>query len=78
VRRAASARTPFIAERSIISPPSHRQNPGTLWPPPRIETSIPASRARRMQWSTSAAPVARTITAGLRSIIPLWILRTSS
>jgi hypothetical protein len=33
VRRAGSTLTPFMGERSSISPPSHTALPATLWPP---------------------------------------------
>ena len=36
-RRAESTRAAFIAERSIIRPPSTTALPVTLWPPPRTE-----------------------------------------
>jgi hypothetical protein len=36
-RRARSTRAAFIAEPSIITPPSTTVLPVTLWPPPRLE-----------------------------------------
>ena len=45
VIRTGSTRTLRIGDRSSTSPSSHVEWPGTLWPPPRTDSSIPFSRA---------------------------------
>ena len=37
VRATGSTQTPFISDRSIITPPSQTASPAMLWPPPRTE-----------------------------------------
>src|SRR6185436_3557490 len=71
VRAAGSTNTPFIGVRSITTPSSQVEYPGTLWPPPRTATSRPLSRASATAAITSATPVQRAITAGRRSYMPL-------
>ena len=78
VRAAGSTWIPFIGERSIITPPSATARPATLWPPPRTEISSPLERAMPIAAATSAAPWQRAISAGRRSIIPLWTRLASS
>ncbi len=73
-----STRTDFIAARSIISPPSQAALPAMLWPPPLTASSSWCSRAKRTAWTTSAAPAARTIAAGRRSIMPFHRVRDTS
>ena len=63
-RWSGSTRTARIAERSIMTAPSPTACPATLWPPPRIETGIWCARANPTAATTSAAPVARTTSAG--------------
>jgi hypothetical protein len=45
VRAPGSTVTEFILRMSITTPPSVRQAPPTLWPPPRTATSSPFSWA---------------------------------
>ena len=71
VADAGSTRMPRIRDRSITTPPSHVPKPGTLCPPPRTARSSPLSRARFTAAMTSPTFAARTIIAGLRSIIAL-------
>ena len=61
-----------------MTPPFVTARPATLWPPPRTETSSPASRAAASAATTSAAPCARTITPGRLSMRPLWTARAAS
>jgi len=74
--RPGSSREP--SEPSITTPPSQVPNPGTLWPPPRIATSRPFSRAKSTAAMTSPALALRTMTLGCLSIIALYTLRASS
>jgi hypothetical protein len=74
----ASTSTPFMSERSIINPPSQTPWPATEWPPPRTETSMSWSRAKRTDRTTSCVFTHRAMSAGRRSIMPLKTLRTSS
>ncbi len=69
---------PRMRERSITIPSSLTALPATLCPPPRIESTIPDSRAKLTASITSAVPIARTINAGLRSISPFQTARASS
>ena len=62
--------TPRIPDRSITTPPSFMALPATLWPPPRIDSSRPRSRAKFTASTTSAVPEQRTMSAGRRSIRP--------
>ena len=78
VARSGSTAMSRMSARLIISPPSVTARPATLCPPPRTETSSPASRAKASAATTSAAVRARTITAGRRSTRPLWTARASS
>jgi hypothetical protein len=78
VRAAGFTRTDFIGDRSSIRPLSHTALPAMLCPPPRTESSSRCSRANPTARITSAAPAARTMTAGLRSIIAFQIVRASS
>ena len=61
-RRARS----FMGDRSITMPPSHVENPATLWPPPRTAMARSLLRAKPIAAVTSAAPVHRTMSAGRR------------
>ena len=69
---------PFMSERSIISPPSVTALPATLCPPPRTESSRPASLAAFTASTTSAVFRQRAMSAGRLSIRPLWIMRAAS
>ena len=51
-----STRTLFIPDKSIMRPPSHTALPGTLWPPPRTDTSRRWVRAKCTALMTSATP----------------------
>jgi hypothetical protein len=73
-----STRTPFIGERSIMTPSSQTPFPATLWPPPRTATRSPLVRAKFTALTTSATPVQRAMTAGRLSIIPFHTRRAES
>jgi hypothetical protein len=60
----AAGSTRFIGERSIMSPPSHTESPGMLWPPPRTATSRPDAVAIRTAAATSPAVRHRAMSAG--------------
>ena len=76
--RPGSTSTAFIRRRSMVRPPSVRQAPATLWPPPRTATSSPCSRAKASAAATSSALAHWAIAAGRFSIIELKIERASS
>jgi hypothetical protein len=57
----------FIAERSIIIPPSVVDSPATLWPPLRTATSRSFLRAKSMHRTISSLPAQRAIFAGCLS-----------
>ena len=78
VRFAASTRTAFIGERSIIRPPSHEALPAMLWPPPRTATSRFRAPAKRTAATTSASVAHWRIAAGRRSIIAFQSVRAAS
>ncbi len=78
VRASGSTVTWFSFRRSIVTPPSVRQAPATLWPPPRIATSISRSRAKPSTAAMSAALSTWAIAPGRFSIIELKIVRASS
>jgi hypothetical protein len=73
-----STRTPFIGERSIITPSSQTPFPATLWPPPRTAINEAFTRAKLTAITTSATPVQRAISAGRLSIIPFQTRRAAS
>jgi hypothetical protein len=77
-RAIGSTRTDFIADRSIIRPPSQAALPAMLWPPPLTASRSWCSRAKFTARMTSAAPAARTIAAGRRSIMPFHNVRDTS
>ena len=66
-----STRTLFIIDRSITRPSLQLPSPGPLWPPPRMASSRPCSRAKFTAVMTSAASTARAIRRGRLSIMPL-------
>ncbi len=78
MRATGSTRTDFIADRSSISPPSHAALPAMLWPAPLTASNSLCSRAKFTAFMTSAAPAARTIAAGRRSIMAFHSERAAS
>ena len=78
VRFRTSTWMPLMPARSIIKPPSIVARPATLCPPPRTATSRLSFRASFTASATSAVPPQRAISAGRRSISPLWTRRASS
>ena len=78
MRRSGSTSTPRISEWSITRPPSTVPYPATLWPPPRIATGSPASRAKARAATTSPVERGRTMSPGRRSCIAFQIARASS
>ena len=52
--------------------------PATEWPPPRTAMVSPLERAKPIAWATSAALVARAMTAGRRSNMALNAMRAAS
>ena len=76
---AGSTRTLLIAERSITIPSSQVEKPATLWPPPRTAIVRSLLRAKPTAAITSAAPVQRTTSVGLRpSCAPFQIVDASA
>src|SRR5689334_18812498 len=78
VRAAGSTWIPFMGDRSIMSASSMTARPATLWPPPRTLISRPSRRAKRTASATSAVFRQRAMSAGRRSIRPLWTARASA
>jgi len=76
-RLPVSTSTPFIAERSITTPPSHIPNPRRLWPPARTARDKCLVWANSRVRATSEGPAQRTITAGCRSNARLKIERAA-
>ncbi len=66
-----STRTLFINDRSMTRPSLQLPSPGPLWPPPRMASSRPCSRAKFTAVMTSAVSTARAIRLGRLSIMPL-------
>jgi len=77
-RAAGSTRTDFMSDKSSSRPPSQTALPAVLWPPPRTASISLCSRARLTVAMTSAAPAARTTSAGRRSIIAFQMVRAAS
>jgi len=78
VAASGSTRTPFIRERSIISPSSQTALPETWCPPPFTDNGRSFIRATSTAAITSAAPDARRIPVGSRSILAFQTCRASS
>jgi hypothetical protein len=78
VRARGSMVIDFRPLRSITIPSSQVLSPAKLWPPQRIATTSPCSRATLTAAATSAVLAQRAITAGRRSIVPLKTWRASS
>jgi hypothetical protein len=70
--------TSAMPARSMTTPSSTTPSPPPLCPPPRTAISASCERAKAIVRATSSALEQRTITAGLRSIMPLCTARASS